>query len=115
MYQFYQLERNTSVTLSLLNLGPQRKVKCYNKYFINGRVFLIEEYENGKKTYKSGVCAKGSTSIEFEVNYYGKLEKVIELQYYSEQHIVFLFKCYWYDTTDRKIRVDPYHGLEINS
>jgi hypothetical protein len=29
---------------------------------------------------------------------------------------VFLFKCYWYDTTDKGIRVDPYYGLvEINS
>jgi hypothetical protein len=29
---------------------------------------------------------------------------------------VFLFKCYWYDTIDKGIRVDPHHGLvEINS
>jgi len=29
---------------------------------------------------------------------------------------VFLFKCYWYDTTDREIRVDLHYGLvEINS
>jgi hypothetical protein len=29
---------------------------------------------------------------------------------------VFLFKCYWYDTTNRGIRVDPHYGLvEINS
>jgi len=38
------------------------------------------------------------------------------LQYHSEQNIVFLFKCNWYDTTDREIRVDPHYGLvEINS
>ena len=29
---------------------------------------------------------------------------------------MFLFKCYWYDTIDKGIRVDPHHGLvEINS
>jgi len=29
---------------------------------------------------------------------------------------VFLFKCYWYDTIDRVIRVDPHYGLvKINS
>jgi hypothetical protein len=29
---------------------------------------------------------------------------------------VFLFKCYWYDTTDRGIKVDLHYGLvEINS
>jgi hypothetical protein len=44
-------------------------------------------------------------------------DEVIELQYHSEQNIVFLFKCYWYDsTTNREIRVDPHYGLiEINS
>jgi len=45
--------------------------------------------------------------LEFEVDYYGKLEKVVELQYHSEHNKVFLFKCYWYDTTDRGIRVYP--------
>jgi len=29
---------------------------------------------------------------------------------------MFLFKCYWYDTTNRGIRVDPHYGpVEINS
>jgi hypothetical protein len=50
------------------------------------------------------------------LDYYSILEEVIELQYHSEQNRVFLFKCYWYDTTDRGIRVDPHYGLvEINS
>jgi hypothetical protein len=41
---------------------------------------------------------------------------VIKLQYHRKQNKVFLFKCYWYDTIDREIRVDPYHGLvEINT
>ena len=60
-------------------------------------------------------CVKRSTFNEFKVNYYEKWEKVIELQYHSEQNKVFLFKCYWYDTTDRGIRVDPYHGLVKNN
>jgi len=97
-------------------LYPERKVKCYNEYFVNGYVFHTEEYGHERKTYNNGVCIKGSTSSEFEVDYYGRLEEVVELQYHSEQNIVFLFKCYWYDTTDRKIRVDPHYGLvEINS
>ena len=72
--------------------------------------------DHGRKTYNSGVCVIGSTSSELEVDYYGRLEDVVKLQYYSQQNIVFLFKCYWYDTTDRGIRVDPYYGLvKINS
>ena len=47
MYQVYQLEKNPSVTLNLLSLGPERKVKCYNEYFINGYVFYIEENGQG--------------------------------------------------------------------
>ncbi|KAL3573194.1 hypothetical protein D5086_027098 [Populus alba] len=70
----------------------------------------------GRKTYNDGVCVKGSTSSELEVDYYGRLEEVVELQYHSEQNIVFLFKYYWYDTTNRGIRVDPHYILvEINS
>ena len=86
-------------------------MKCYNEYFINGHVFHIEEYEQGKKKYNDGVCIKELTFNEFEVDYYGKLEGVIELQYYNEQNKIFLFKCYWYDTTNIGIIVDPYYDL----
>ena len=80
------------------------------------RVFHTEEYEHGRKTYNNGVYVKGSTCSEFEVDYYGKLEVVVELQYHSEHNRVFLFKCYWYNTTDRGIIVDPHYGLvKINS
>ena len=75
MYHVYKLERNASVTLSLLSLGPRRKMKCYNRYFINRHVFYTEEYGWGRKTYNNEVCVKGSTSNEFEVDYYKKLEK----------------------------------------
>jgi hypothetical protein len=108
--------RSVAISLSLLSLHPERKVKCYNRYFINGYVFHTEAYRHGRKTYNNGVFVKGSTCCEFEVDYYGKLEEVVELQYHSEQNIVFLFKCYWYETTNRGISVDPHYGLvEINS
>jgi len=67
-------------------------MKCYNRYFINGHVFHTEKYRNRKKTYNNEVCVKGSTSNEFEVYYYGKLEEVIELQYHSEHNIVFFIQ-----------------------
>jgi len=113
-YKVYQIGMSPAKSLSSLNLGPERKVKCYNGYFVNGYVFHTEEYEHGRKTCNIGVCVKGSTCSKLEVDYYGRLEEVVELQYHSEQ-IMFLFKCYWHDTTDRGIRVDPHYGLvEIN-
>ena len=79
MYQVYKMGRNASTTLSLLRLSSERKVKCYNGYFINGYLFHTEEYRYGRKIYNSGVCVKGLTSNEFEVDYYEKLKEVIEL------------------------------------
>jgi len=115
MYHLYKLEGNASAILSLLSLGLKRKMKCYNGYFFNGYLFHTEEYGQGRKTCDSEVCVKGSTSSEFEVYYYEKLEKVIELQYHSKHNRVFLFKCYWYNTTGRGIKINPYHDLvEIN-
>jgi hypothetical protein len=115
-YKVYQMGRSAPKSLSSLSLGPKRKCKCYNGYFVNGYVFHTKEYKQGRKTYNSGVYVKGSTSSELEVDYYGRLEEVIELQYHNEQNRVFLFKCYWYDTIDRGIRVDPHYDLvEINS
>ena len=66
------------------------------------RLFMSPRTAEHRKTYNNGVCVKGSTSSELEVEYYGRLEDVVELQYHNEQNIVFLFKCYWYDTTDMK-------------
>jgi hypothetical protein len=110
------MRRSDAKSLSSLSLGPERKVQCYNGYFVNGYVFYTEEYGHGRKTYNNGVCVKGSTSSELEVDYYGRLEEVVELQYHNEHNRVFLFKCYWYDTTDRGIRVDLHYGLvKINS
>jgi len=77
--------------------------------FILNNMGRVERYNNG-------VCIKGLTFSEYEVDYYEKLEKVIELQYQNEHNRVLLFKCYWYDTTDKGIKVDPYHDLvETNS
>jgi hypothetical protein len=62
-------------------------------------VFHTKEYGQNRKTYNNEVCIKGLTFNEFKVDYYGKLEEVIELQYHSEQNRVF-----------------PHHGLiKINS
>ena len=79
------MRKSDSMLLSSLSLGPERKVKCYNEYFVNGYVFHTEEYGHGRKTYNNGVCVKGSTYSELEVDYYGRLEEVVELQYHSDR------------------------------
>jgi len=44
MFQVYQMRGNASGSLNLICLGPERKVKCYNEYFINGYTFHTKEY-----------------------------------------------------------------------
>jgi len=56
IYKVYQMRRSAVISLSSLNLGPERKVKCYNGYFTNGYVFHTEEYEHGRKTYNNSIC-----------------------------------------------------------
>lgn len=80
-------------------------------------MFHSKEYEEGKMIYNSGVCVKRFICNEFEADYYETFEKIIKLQYHSEQNIIFfLFKCYWYETTDRGVIIDTHHSLiKINS
>jgi hypothetical protein len=78
-YKVYQIRWSAAKSLSSLSLNPERKVKCYNGYFVNGYVFHTEEYGHGRKTYNIDVCVKGSTSSELEVDYYYRLEEVVEL------------------------------------
>jgi len=66
--------RGNADSLKLLYLGPERKVHCYNEYFINGYIFHTKEYGEGRNTYNSEVCVKESTSNKFKTDYYGRLE-----------------------------------------
>jgi len=43
-----------------------------------------------EERHNNGVSVKGSTCSEFEVDYYGKLQKVVILQYHSEHNRVFI-------------------------
>jgi hypothetical protein len=43
------------------------------------KCFILKNTGMKKKTYNSGVCVKGSTSSELEVDYYDRLEEVVEL------------------------------------
>ena len=43
-YKVYHMGRSAPKSLSSLSLGLERKVKCYNGYFLNGYVFHTEEY-----------------------------------------------------------------------
>jgi hypothetical protein len=58
---------SAALSLSLLGMGPERKVKCYNGYFINGYVFHTEEYGHERKTYNSGVCIRDRLLVSLKL------------------------------------------------
>ncbi|XP_021618084.2 uncharacterized protein LOC110619138 [Manihot esculenta] len=94
--------------------GPSRKVQSYKGYFVNGFKFHRHDYGRERKTLNSGVWVKGSCYNEYESDYYGLLNEVLELEYFGEKNKIILFKCEWFDT-NRGVRVHPQHGLvEIN-
>ncbi|KAL0430524.1 UNVERIFIED_CONTAM: hypothetical protein Sradi_0678400 [Sesamum radiatum] len=51
---------------------------------------------------------------EYEVDYYGILEEVTELEYYGIRRGVVLFKCHWYDTSDKGLKWHMSGLVEIN-
>lgn len=62
-YEAYQMGRSVAKSFSSLSLGSEKKVKCYNGYFVNGYVFHTKEYRHGRKTNNSSVCVKGSLVV----------------------------------------------------
>ncbi|XP_049403003.1 uncharacterized protein LOC125866713 [Solanum stenotomum] len=84
-----------------------------SKYFINGYKFHTEEWSKGKKTNNSGVWVKG----EGDIDYYGVLQEIIELDYvvgWPKKKLV-IFRCKWYDPDSSGTKVHPqYKIIEIN-
>ncbi|KAJ9188760.1 hypothetical protein P3X46_000125 [Hevea brasiliensis] len=79
-------------------------------YFVNGFKFHTHDYGRDRKTLNSGVWVKGSCYNEYESDYYGLLNEVLQLEYFGVGNNIILFKCEWFDT-NKGIRVHPQHGL----
>ncbi|KAJ1424640.1 hypothetical protein SESBI_11596 [Sesbania bispinosa] len=98
--------------------------KRYTAYNINGFKFRTIDRDEGLKTQNNGVFLTSNTlcvasSIDANVQqadlpYYGKLEDIIELNYYGLFKVV-LFKCKWADTTrERGFRKDAWQFTSVN-
>ncbi|KAG6485562.1 hypothetical protein ZIOFF_054122 [Zingiber officinale] len=72
------------------------------------------EHGRYKATSNYGVCVLGSTVNEYEVDYYGVLEEILELKYYGLKEAIVLFKCHWYDTSDKGMKIHRLGLVEIN-
>ncbi|GLT41667.1 hypothetical protein SLA2020_157120 [Shorea laevis] len=110
--------------LLTLVTGPVNNVRLYNGYWVNGFRFHTISYGKNKKTMNSGVCVRGTTLNDDELEYYGQLKEVIELHYFDAPvpQSVILFNCDWYDLnkgivihpSSRIVDVNPRFKLQTN-
>ncbi|XP_073027690.1 uncharacterized protein [Primulina eburnea] len=88
--------------LENIAFGPLRKIKSYSGYFVSGFRFHTVRHGATRSTSNSGVTVKGSGNTNNEINYYGNIEEIIEVEYpgLPIKRIV-LFKCAWFDPTPK--------------
>ncbi|GAB2284036.1 hypothetical protein Dimus_039639 [Dionaea muscipula] len=94
---------------------PVQPVHTYPIFFINGYIFHINSYAQGRKTCNSGVCIKGTSYNENQSDFYGILEEIIIIEYPGlPLKRVALFNCKWFDPL-RGVNVDKHYNMvEIN-
>lgn len=83
-----------------LSWGPDRRVKQYKGCVINGYKFHIRDHDMYRKTQNSGVVVVGEHDKK-EVNFYGELYDIIELEYFERNRVV-LFKCDWWNLGEKR-------------
>ncbi|GMI95113.1 hypothetical protein HRI_003180600 [Hibiscus trionum] len=116
--------REVSEEVKWLSQGPNRIVKRYNAFLINGFRFHTKSRERLRRTQNCGVVVTSSTTsyasardnhpVVGDVEYYGILTDIIELDYYGKQKVV-LFRCDWADVnTARGIRRDQFGFTMVN-
>jgi len=113
-----------SIDLKFLARGPSVVARSFTAYNINGSKFRTLAREEGLRTQNSGVFLTSKTSCvassidenlrQAELPYYGKLEDILEINYYGRFKVV-LFKCRWADTArDRGYKKDRWNLNCVN-
>jgi hypothetical protein len=108
--QIWRLNSTESVDDDLFALasGPDMRVRSYSSCVVNGVRFCTVDRDENKKTQNCGVaCA--STHNEQPIDFYGKLNDIIELQYNSRQdgttRSVVVFRCDWYKLDGKRTAI----------
>ncbi|KAH0742801.1 hypothetical protein KY290_030794 [Solanum tuberosum] len=95
--------------------GPFDGVQRFKGYEINGFRFHTKLLEEKRKTQNSGVLVRGVVNGQ-NINYYGVLTEIVELQYFGGKRIV-LFKCDWWDVDNsgNGVKIDKHDYVSVNT
>jgi len=86
---------------------PDLRLRIFSGCIVDGVRYHTVDRESSRRTQNSGVMVEVSHNGE-DIDFYGQLKEVIELQYNSDtnsQRTVVLFKCDWFDTYSKKSRM----------
>ncbi|KAF2288823.1 hypothetical protein GH714_015839 [Hevea brasiliensis] len=86
--------------LYVLGLGPDMRVAKYSGIIVNGIRFHNIERDKYRHIQNSGIVVKGEHNSE-EIDFYGELTDIIELEY-CHGNCVYVFKCNWWNISDKK-------------
>ncbi|KAF2323872.1 hypothetical protein GH714_002801 [Hevea brasiliensis] len=103
----------TSVSNDIVSLGigPNKVAKRFSGFIINGIRFHTSAREEQRLTQNSGVV---NISEVGGVNYYGRIQDIIELNYYGAFKVV-MFKCDWFDVHHNMgVKQDEYGFTLLN-
>lgn len=84
-----------------LACGPDFRVKKYSSCIVNGVRFNTVDREKNKRTQNCGIMAQGTSNVDF----YGVLKEIIQLEYNGDERSVVLFKCDWFKLEGKRTRM----------
>ena len=78
---------------------------------VNGYKFHTQSRDYNRKSQNSGVVVYSDHATNL-IDYYGKLQEVLEVEYLGENKRVLVFKCEWFKVDDQNgIQIDKESGV----
>ena len=122
LWNFFQVESSSGsqrhpTWLTELCKGPERKVECWPIMFTRGYTFHTSEHGKHRNSYNYGVCVKSASysGATDDPDFYGILNQILEVKYPGIVGLkTILFRCQWFDTSQRGTRSTRWGGIEIN-
>jgi len=93
--------------LYALSCEPDLRVRLFSACLVHGVRYHTVDRERNRRTQNSGVMVEGTHDGD-NIDFYGCLKEIIQLQYNSDlsnSRSVVLFRCDWFDTHGKKVRM----------